>query len=213
MGRRERERQSSGGECGKTTARHPALIAFLIDYRANDGGTGKLGRGAAQRSLDAIVRAVRETNGGQMVGLKRDAGATEVAVGDEDFAYLRVMDMGSAGIGAAVCSLHDRARRDPLVIEFGEEFPGQKEAVAGAYRFGAAGVVATATRPAMSPGWQKIRMLSAGELLPFADLDGAGAEMAAATPMVSIVVAAGDDERTSARVSNRSGASSIRITR
>jgi glycosyltransferase involved in cell wall biosynthesis len=39
-------------------------------------------------------------------------------------------------------------------------------------------------------------MLSAGELLPFADLDGAGAEMAAATPMVSIVVAAGDDERT-----------------
>ena len=181
---------------GKLLRGHPALIAFLIDYRANDGGTGKLGRGAAQRSLDAIVRAVRETNGGQMVGLKRDAGATEVAVGDEDFAYLRVMNMGSAGIGAAVCSLHDRAGAHPLVIEFGEEFPGQKEAVAGAYRFGAAGVVATATRPATSPGWQKIRMLSAGELLPFADLDGAGAEMAAATPMVSIVVAAGDDERT-----------------
>jgi hypothetical protein len=175
---------------------NPALIAFLIDYSTNDGGTGKLGRGAAQRSLDAIVRAVRETNGGQMVGLKGDAGAADVAVGDEDFAYLRVANMGSAGIGAAVCSLHDRVGAHPLVIEFGEEFPGQKEAVAGAYRFGAAGVVATATRPATSPGWQKIRMLSAGELLPFADLDGADATIASATPMVSIVVAARDDERT-----------------
>ncbi len=175
---------------------HPALIAFLIDYKADDSGITKPGRGAAHRSLDAIVRGLRETNRGLMVGLKREAEATDVAVGDEDFTYLRVANMYPAGIGAALCSLHDRAGAHPLVIEFGEEFPGQKEAVAGAYRFGAAGVVATATRPATSSGWQKIRMLSAGELLPFADLDGADATIASATPMVSIVVAARDDERT-----------------
>lgn len=175
---------------------HSALIALLIDYRADDSGDSKLGRGAAQRLLDAIVRAVRETKAGLMVGLKRATEATDVTVGDEDFAYLRVANMDSAGIGAAVCSLHERAGAHPLVIEFGEEFPGQKEAVAGAYRFGAAGVVAAATQLATSPGWQKIRMLSARELLPFADLDGACTEMAAATPMVSIVVAARDDEGT-----------------
>jgi O-antigen biosynthesis protein len=175
---------------------HSALIALLIDYRAGHSGISKPGRGAAQRSLDAIVRGVRETNRGLMVGLRREAETTYVAVGDEDFTYLRITNMDAAGIGAAVCSLHDRAGANPLVIEFGEEFPGQKEAVAGAYRFGATGVVATATRPATASGRQKIKLLSAGELLPFADPDGADATIASATPMVSIVVAARDDERT-----------------
>ena len=40
---------------------HSALIALLIDYRADHSGISKPGRGAAQRSLDAIVRGVRET--------------------------------------------------------------------------------------------------------------------------------------------------------
>ena len=123
----------AGGEGAELLRGYSALIAVVIDSGATMAVISKLGRGAAQRLLDAIVRAVRETKAGIMVGLKRATEATDVTVGDEDFAYLRVANMDSAGIGAAVCSLHERAGAHPLVIEFGEEFPGRKEAVAGAF--------------------------------------------------------------------------------
>src|SRR4029077_13128268 len=51
-------------------------------------------------------------------------------------------------------------------------------------------------RPGASHGFQNVRMLSAGELLPFAHLGGTSAPLPATTPMVSVVVAARDDERT-----------------
>jgi hypothetical protein len=92
--------------------------------------------------------------------------------------------------------MHDSAGARPLVIEFGEEFPGEVEGVARAFAGGAAGVVALAMQPPVSPGWQNVRMLSAGELLPFTEPDGSAVPLPAETPLISVVVSARDNEET-----------------
>ena len=51
-------------------------------------------------------------------------------------------------------------------------------------------------RPAVPAGRQNLRMLVAGELLPFEGLEGSSAPFPTVTPMVSVVVTARDDERT-----------------
>ena len=175
---------------------HRALIGFLIDFPLDAGAILKLAPDALRGALDAIVRAVRAANSHLMVALKRRADAPALAIADEDLAYVSLAKIDPTAVGPAICALHDLAGAHPLVIEIDEELPGQEEVVARAFGFGAAGVVAPAMRPAASHGWQNIRMLSAGELLPFAHLDGSSVPLPVVTPMVSVVVAARDDERT-----------------
>ncbi len=146
--------------------------------------------------LNAIVRRIRETNGQLMVTFKRGADTSPIEIAGEDLAYMSVSKIDPAGVGRAIGALHDLAGARPLLIEFGEEFPSQEELVASVFGFGAAGVVACARRPAVAPGWQNIRMLNDGELLPFAYLNGSAAPLPAVTPLVSVVVIARDDERT-----------------
>ncbi len=172
----------------------PALIGIVIDCRVGGGGNFK-SRGAVRKALDAIVRAIRASNEHLLVGLKRDGDAQEISRGGEDFAYRIMTRLDQAAVGTAIRALHDRAGARPLVMEFGEGFPGEVEAVACAFGSGAAGVVAAATRPAASRGWHNVRMLSAGELLPFVHLGATAVPTPAATPLISVVVTARDDER------------------
>jgi GT2 family glycosyltransferase len=51
-------------------------------------------------------------------------------------------------------------------------------------------------RPAASSRWQNVRMLSAGELPPFARIASLSTPLPAALPMVSVVIAARDNEGT-----------------
>lgn len=174
----------------------PALLGYLIDCPIKAGNLCGRALDEVRRRLDTLVRAIRESDGRALVAFKHRADAPTVVLADEDLIYVTLEKIAPADLGSAMLALHNLAGAHPLVIEFGEELPGQEELVAHAFGLGAAGVVAPAMRPAASPGWLNVRMLSAGELLPFATLDGSSTPLPAATPMVSVVVCARDDDRT-----------------
>jgi GT2 family glycosyltransferase len=187
---------------------HLALCGFLIDCPFDVNSNEKPVPDAVRRSaLDAIMRTVRETDSRFLIGLKRrfDEKPTvpqptfpqvTVALTDEDLTFASLAKIDAADVSPIIYALHEIADARPLVIEIGEELPGQDEVVARAFGCGAAGVVAPAMRRAVSSERQNIRMLSAGELLPFADFEGSSVPLPASTPMVSVVVTARDDERT-----------------
>ena len=175
---------------------YPALLGYLIDCPINAEKLSGRALDDVRRRLDTLVRAIRESAGHKLVAFKHRADAPPLALADEDLIYATLAKISPADLGSAILALHNLAGARPLVIEFGEELPGQEELVAHAFGLGAAGVVAAAMRPAASPGWLNVRRLSAGELLPFASLDGCSTPLPAATPMVSVVVCARDDDRT-----------------
>jgi hypothetical protein len=195
---------------------YPALIGFLVDcsFDVDSDGTpasAKHKPNAVRSALEAVMRTVRETDSRFLITLKRrDDHSTvphsmvaqptglhpAVALTDEDLTFASLAKIDAADVSPIIYALHEIADARPLVIEFGEEFPGQDEVVARAFGFGAAGVVAPALRRAMSSERQNIRMLSAGELLPFTNLEGSSVPLPASTPMVSVVVTVRDDERT-----------------
>jgi hypothetical protein len=184
------------GAAMKLLRGYPALAGVVIDCRIDRGSISRIGRNALRGTLEAIARRIRESNGHLLVALKHRADAAEISFAGEDFAYLEVTRIDEAAAGAMMRAMHDRAGARPLVIEVGEEFPGEVEAVARGFGGGAAGVVAAAMRPAVSPGWQNVRMLSAGELPPFMHFGGSAAPLPAAMPLVSVVVSARDGEQT-----------------
>jgi GT2 family glycosyltransferase len=195
---------------------YPALIGFLIDCSFDvdsdrTPASAKHTPNAVRSALEAVMRTVRETDSRFLIALKRrDDHSTvphsmvpqprglhpAVALTDEDLTFASLAKIDAADVSRIIYALHEIADARPLVIEFGEELPGQDEVVARAFGFGAAGVVAPAIRRAMSSERQNIRMLSAGELLPFTHLEGSSVPLPASTPMVSVVVTVRDDERT-----------------
>jgi hypothetical protein len=184
------------GKAMKLLRGYPALMGVLIDCPIQADTISRIGLSALRSSLDAIVGGARESNDQLLVAFKRYADAPHISITGEDFSYFHVTRIDEAAIGSTIHAMHDRAGARPLVIEFGEGFPGQVDVVALAFGLGAAGVVATAIRPAAPPVWQNVRMLSAGELPPFMHLGGTAAPLPAITPMISVVVSARDDEET-----------------
>jgi GT2 family glycosyltransferase len=195
---------------------YTALIGFVIDCPGDGSAIPASTLATLRRGLTRLARTIHESHGNQLIAFKRRASALAIAMGAEELAqtlsqklsqelsqelcedltYVNLARIGAAELGPAIGALHHLAATRALVIEFGEELPGQEEMVTHAFGLGAAGVVAPAMQPAASHGWQNVRMLSAGELLPFAHLGGSAAPLPATTPMVSVVVAARDDERT-----------------
>jgi GT2 family glycosyltransferase len=199
---------------------YPALMGFLIDCPIEDSALPSSGLDLLRNELAALVRTIHESHGNELIGFKRHADAPALATSGaeisqaisnrlsqklgqkisrglcEALTYVKLARIDAADLGAAIAALHRLAAARPLVIEFGEDISGQEDVVAHAFGLGAAGVVAPAMRPATSPGWQNLRMLSAGDLLPFAQIVGSSAPLPATTPMVSVVVLARDDELT-----------------
>lgn len=183
---------------------HPALCGFLIDCRLDNDASAKPAPNAVRSAIDTVMRTVRETDSRFLIALKRrfDEKRTvpqptqvTVALTDADLTFASLAKIDAADVSPIIYALHEIADARPLVIEIGEELPGQDGVVALAFGCGAAGVVAPAMRRAVSSERQNIRML-AGELLPFAHLAGSSVPLPASTPMVSVVVTARDDERT-----------------
>ncbi len=188
---------------------YPALIGFLIDCSGDGRKIPPAAIEVLRRGLTALTRTIHESCDGPLIAFKGRANAPTIATDGqgpsilsqelalaigEDFTYVELSRIAPADFGPTVIALHRIAAARPLVIEFGEEFPGQEEVVAHAFGLGAAGVVAPATQPAASSGWQGLRMLSAGELLPFAQVGGSPVLLPEVTPMVSVVVVARDNE-------------------
>ncbi|MBI3759816.1 MAG: glycosyltransferase family 2 protein [Deltaproteobacteria bacterium] len=173
-----------------------ALSGLLIDCTSENGAISGIAPDVLRRAVNAVASRAKEINGNLSIALKRQIAQPAIELADEDFSYITLTKMDPATVGPVICALHDIAGARPLVIEIGEELPGQVEVVERAFGFGAAGVVAPSMRPAVPDGRQNLRMLVAGELLPFDDLDGSSAPLPAITPMVSVVVTARDDERT-----------------
>jgi glycosyltransferase involved in cell wall biosynthesis len=173
-----------------------ALIGLLIDCTSVDGPISGIAPDAIRRAVNAVASSARELKGSVSIALKRQIALPATQLVDEDFSYISLTKINPATVGPVICALHEVAGARPLVIEIGEELPGQVEVVERAFGFGAAGMVAPSMRPAVPDGRQNLRMLVARELLPFDGLDESSAPLPTVTPMVSVVVTARDDEST-----------------
>ena len=194
---------------------HPALCGFLIDCPSevprnarplNQSVSSAKAAANVVRGLESVMRTMHETDPRFLIALKRRVersmvhqpavGPFRIALNGEDLTFASLAKIDAAEINPVICALHEIAGTRPLIIEIGEELPGQDEVVARAFGCGAAGVVAPARRRTASSERQNIRMLSAGELLPFAHLERSSVPWPASTPMVSVVVTAHHDEAT-----------------
>ena len=175
---------------------HAALMGYLVDCPVEPAALRYHGLDRLKRRLRKLIRTIRGVDGSRLVGLKHRPSTVGLALLEEDLIYVAMPALTPSELKNYVVRLHNLAEARPVVLEFGEELPGQDELVACAFGLGAAGVVAPAMRPAASPGALGIRMLSAGELLPFITLNGSCPPQPAETPMVSVVICAYNAERT-----------------
>lgn len=188
---------------------YPGLIGFVLDCPDPRAHLTPPVLEALGAGLRALAQTIHESHHGhELIAFERRLTPPLAGTGGdqlsqifartlrEDFTYVKLARIEPADFGAAISAMHRLAADGPLVIEFGEELPGQVEMVANAFGLGAAGVVAPAMRPAASPGWQNARTLSAGEILPFIDFHGSPLPLPKVTPMVSVVVSARDAEST-----------------
>ena len=174
----------------------PALAGYLIDCPIDPATLRHRGLRQVQNRLGRLIQAIRRIDADCLVALKHRPATVGLALLDEDLIYAEMPALAPAELRAYVLRLHNLAEARPVVLEFGEGLPGQDEVVACAFGLGAAGVVAPAMQPAASPGSLGIRVLSAGELLPFVTLNGSCPPKPIETPMVSVVICAYNAERT-----------------
>jgi glycosyltransferase involved in cell wall biosynthesis len=180
----------------RTLRSYPALMGYLIDCEIEPAALRYHGLDLLKRRLRKLIRAIHEVDDSKIAGLKHRPSTVGLSLLDEDLIYAEMPALTPIELKDYVIRLHNLAEARPVVLEFGEELPGQDELVACAFGLGAAGVVAPAMRPAVSSGTLGIRMLSAGELLPFITLNGSCPPKPAETPMVSVVICAYNAERT-----------------
>jgi GT2 family glycosyltransferase len=142
------------------------------------------------------MRVMRHADSGKLIALRHRPETLALALDDEDFIFANMPALTPIELKNYVLRLHNLAEIRPVIIEFGEGLPGQDELVACAFGLGAGGVVAAAVQKAASPGWLGIRMLNAGELLPFITLNGSCPPTPPESPLVSVVICAYNAERT-----------------
>ena len=180
----------------KALRTYPGLMGYLIDCHIEPAALRYHGLDVLRRRLHKLIRSIHEIEDTKIVGLKHRPSTVGLALLDEDLIYAAMPALAPTELKDYIIRLHNLAEARPVVLEFGEELPGQDELVACAFGLGAAGVVAPAMRPAVSSGTLGIRMLSAGELLPFITLNGSCPPKPTETPMVSVVICAYNAERT-----------------
>jgi O-antigen biosynthesis protein len=172
------------------------LMGYLIDCPVEPAALRHHGIDLLKRRLGRLIREIRRVDGDRLVGLKHRPSTVGLALFEEDLIYAAMPALTPTELKEYVIRLHNLAEARPVVLEFAEELPGQDELVACAFGLGAAGVVAPAMRQAVSSGTLGIKMLSAGELLPFVTLNGSCPPKPGETPMVSVVICAYNAERT-----------------
>jgi glycosyltransferase involved in cell wall biosynthesis len=175
---------------------HPSLIGYLIDCPIDPDTLRERGFKRIRRRLSTLVDTLRRRDRRKLVALKHRPATCGLALLEEDFIYASLPALDPGELREYVIRLHNVAEARPLIIEFVEGLPGQDELVACAVGLGTAGVVAPAMRPAASIGGLGIRVLSAGEFLPFVMLNGSCPPMPSELPMVSVVICAYNAERT-----------------
>jgi len=195
-GARFRATLTSVVHAAKMLRGHRTLMGYLIDCPVEPAALRHHGLELLRRRLRKLLQAIRRVESRGLVALKHRPATAALALLEEDFIYAVMPAVSPAELRDYVIRLHNLAEARPVVVEFGEGLPGQDELVACAFGLGAAGVVAPAMRPAASPGGLGIRMLSAGELLPFVTLNGSCPPGPAESPMVSVVICAYNAERT-----------------
>ena len=175
---------------------YPALIGYLINCPIEAATVRTRGLRRVRRELEGLIAGLRRGDDRRIVSLKHRPAVSALASLEEDLIYAAVPPLAPSDLNRYLVKLHNLAEARPVIIEFGEGLLGQDELVACAFGLGAAGVVAPAMRPAASPGLMAVRMLSAGEFLPFVSLNGSCPPLPVAQPMVSVVICAYNAERT-----------------
>jgi glycosyltransferase involved in cell wall biosynthesis len=175
---------------------YPALMGYLIDCPIEPDALRHHGLVQLKRRIHRLIQMIRRSDANKLVALKHRPATVGLALVEEDLLYAVMPALPPSELRSYVIRLHNIAEARPVVLEFGEGLTAQDDLVACAFGLGAAGVVAPAIRPVASPGWLGIRMLSAGELLPFITLNGSCPPPPTRTPMVSVIICAYNAERT-----------------
>ena len=136
----------------RTLRSYPALMGYLIDCEIEPAALRYHGLDLLKRRLRKLIRAIHEVDDTKIAGLKHRPSTVGLSLLDEDLIYAEMPALTPIELKDYVIRLHNLAEARPVVLEFGEEFPGQDELVACAFGLGAAGVVAPAMRPAVSSG-------------------------------------------------------------
>ena len=183
-------------QTAKLLRSYPTLMGYLLDCEVDPTALRHRGLEQVRKRLSKLVRAIRKVDAERLIALKHRPATVGLTLLEEDLIYAELPTLSPTELRDYVVRIHNLAEARPIVLEFGEGLPGQDELVASAFGLGAAGVVAPAVQPAASHGWLRVRTLSAGELLPFVNLNSTCPPKLAEPPMVSVVICAYNAERT-----------------
>ena len=174
------------------------LSGYLIDCPVTQDVLKVHGLEAFRRRLRSLMTALRGAAPESLIAIKHRPSTRACSLLEEDLIYSVVPALSPADLKEYVTGLHNLAEARPIVIEFEQATAAQDDLVACAFGLGAGGVVAPAQTVRSRPraDLMEIRMLTAGELMPFLTLNGSCPPQAAQTPMVSVVICAYNAERT-----------------
>jgi O-antigen biosynthesis protein len=185
---------------GNVYRSHPGLLGYLIDcpleHETSPESPSPVGLKTIRRRLGALLRILKQHGPNALVALKHRQASFVPFLAEEDFLYCSTARMDKRELRPWIENLHRLAGARPVVIEFVPASSGQDEAVAEAFGAGVAGVVAPSVPAPPSRDWLGIRMLRPAETMPFASLKGSGPPPPTSCPLVSVVVCALNDERT-----------------
>jgi len=172
------------------------LIGYLIDCPVGQDFLKLHGLEGFRRRLRGLIAALRDAAPESLIAVKHRPSSRGCALLEEDLIYSVVPPLSPAGLKEYVTGLHNLAEARPIVIEFEQASADQDDLVAYAFGLGAGGVVAPIVQTAPRADLMALKMLTAGELMPFLTLNGSCPPHPARTPMVSVVICAYNAERT-----------------
>ncbi|MGH7916480.1 MAG: glycosyltransferase, partial [Candidatus Binataceae bacterium] len=175
---------------------HRALAGFLIDCAIAPDQLRHYGLRRAKRRLSEVVRVIRRRHPDKLIAINHRPSTCALALLEEDLLYATLPALAPDELLDFMMRLHNLAEARPLIIEFGTGSPHQDELIACAFGLGAAGVVAPPLATTPNGANLGIRMLSAGELLPFVTLNGSCPPSGSRQLRVSVVVCAYNAQRT-----------------
>ena len=128
---------------------------------------------AFRRRLRSLIAALRGAAPQSLITIKHRPSTRACSLLEEDLIYSVVPPLSPADLKEYVTGLHNLAEARPIIIEFEQATADQDDLVACAFGLGAGGVVAPAQMIRSTPhaDLMEIRMLTAGELMPFLTLN------------------------------------------
>jgi glycosyltransferase involved in cell wall biosynthesis len=172
---------------------HRALAGFLIDCPIAADELRNYGVNRVRRRMRELMRAARQYHPDKLAAIKHRPDTCALSLLEEDMLYAVLDTLAPDELREFIVRLHNLAESRPTIIEFADGQPNQDDLIAYAFGLGAAGVVASPLAP---PGSTGIRMLAAGEIPPFVNLNGSCPPASSHEPQVSVVVCAYNAERT-----------------